>query len=111
MDILVRADAENARRVHAALVAFGAPLALHGVDERTFEREGQAYRLGRKPNLAELLTKVSGVSFDEATSESISVPLEGRSIPVIGKAALLKNKRAAGRPKDLDDATWLERHG
>ena len=28
---------------------------------------------------------------------------------VIGREALLRNKRAAGRHKDLDDVEWLER--
>lgn len=36
--------------------------------------------------------------------------IDGRSVPYIGRAALLKNKKAAGRPKDLADADWLERH-
>ena len=27
--------------------------------------------------------------------------MDGRTIPVIGRAALLKNKRAAGRPQDM----------
>ena len=45
MDVFVRATAENAGRVHQALVAFGAPVATHGVDELTFADEGTAYRL------------------------------------------------------------------
>lgn len=35
--------------------------------------------------------------------------VDGRMVPVIGRAALLRNKRAAGRHKDLDDVEWLER--
>jgi hypothetical protein len=30
-------------------------------------------------------------------------------IPYIGLNALVKNKRAAGRPKDLDDLSYLTR--
>jgi predicted nucleotidyltransferase len=111
LDILVRAEPVNATRVHAALSKFGAPLSAHGVGEHTFALEGQAYRVGRKPNLAELLTKVSGVTYDEAAKDPIAVSLDGRIVRVIGREALLKNKRAAGRPKDLDDVTWLERVG
>jgi hypothetical protein len=29
-------------------------------------------------------------------------------LPVIGRAHLIQNKRASGRPKDLADLTWLE---
>ena len=32
-------------------------------------------------------------------------------VPVIGRAHLLRNKRASGRPKDLNDALWIESTG
>jgi hypothetical protein len=34
--------------------------------------------------------------------------LEGRNIPVIGRHALIRNKRASGRPQDLADLHALE---
>jgi len=34
--------------------------------------------------------------------------VDGRPIPVIGREALLRNKRAAARPKDLLDVEALE---
>ena len=40
----------------------------------------------------------------------ISFELEGVPVQVIGRAALLLNKRAAARPKDLLDVATLERH-
>jgi hypothetical protein len=64
-----------------------------------------------KPLRIELLTRISGVSFDEAASASVHADVDGRVVPVIGRQALLRNKRAAGRHKDLDDAEWLEHHG
>ena len=36
--------------------------------------------------------------------------LKGRTIYFIGRRALLANKRAAGRPKDLADVAWLEQN-
>lgn len=36
--------------------------------------------------------------------------LNGREIPFIGRGALLKNKKAAGRPKDVADVARLEEH-
>jgi hypothetical protein len=36
--------------------------------------------------------------------------IDNRQIPYIGRAALLQNKRAAERPKDLADVAWLEAH-
>ncbi len=109
LDVLVRATPANARKILAALAAFGAPVGPHHVDETTFSVEGPAYRIGIKPLCIEVLTKVSGVSFDEAASNAVLTNIDGRTIPVIGRDALLQNKRAAGRHKDLDDAEWLER--
>ena len=40
MDIFVRANEENSLKVFAALQAFGAPLAAHGVGPTHFAREG-----------------------------------------------------------------------
>ena len=36
--------------------------------------------------------------------------LVGRRIPYIGRTMLLKNKRAAGRAKDLADIEWFINH-
>lgn len=110
LDVLVRATPENAERVYRALVAFGAPVAAHGVSPSHFAEPGHAYRFGVKPNLVELLTKISGVEFDVGATDARVVELDGRAVKVIGRAALLANERAAARPKDLDDVAWLERN-
>ena len=56
-----------------------------------------------------MLTKISGVSFDEALWGSRTFELDGHQIPYIGKSALIANKKAAGRHKDLADVEELER--
>lgn len=110
MDLLVRPTPDNAARVYDALANFGAPVSAHGVSADLFAQEGYGYRMGLKPNLIEILTKVDGIDFDEAVRGAGSFALEGRAVPFIGRAALLKNKRAAARPKDLADVAWLEEH-
>ena len=50
-----------------------------------------------------------GVTFDEAWSTHETVPLEARAIPFIGRDAFIRNKEAAGRPKELADAARLRR--
>ena len=52
--------------------------------------------------------QISGVEFDEAWQTRVEVEVEGFHIAVPSKASLLKNKRAAGRPKDLVDADILD---
>jgi len=110
LDVFVRPSADNAERVIAALVAFGAPVAQHGVTATLFRGTGYGYRFGVKPNLIELFNVVSGVDFDTARTGARIVTVEERRVPVIGRSALLANKEAAGRHKDLDDAEWLRSH-
>lgn len=109
MDIFVRPSMANSERVFAALEAFGAPLRAHGVLPGQFAREGDAYRFGIAPLKIEVLTKISGVSFDEAKRGHKTFELDGYPIPYIGKAALIANKKAAARHKDLADVEELER--
>lgn len=110
MDVFVRASHDNAQRVFKALATFGAPLAAHGVTPSLFEQQGYGYRMGIKPNLIEVLTTIDGVDFDTALDGAKTFVLDGRRIHFIGRAALMQNKRAAGRPKDLADLAWLESH-
>jgi hypothetical protein len=110
MDVFVRPTHDNSRRVFAALAAFGAPVAAHGVTAGLFAQQGYGYRMGVKPNLIEVLTSIDGVDFDAVIEGAKTFDLDGRCIPFIGRAALIRNKRAAGRAKDLADLAWLESH-
>ena len=66
--------------------------------------------MGVTPLRIEILTSITGVSFEEAWRDHREVEVAGRRIPVIGREALLANKRATGRYKDLADVEWLEGH-
>ena len=48
------------------------------------------------------------MSFAEAWAGRVLLELEGVRIPFIGKDALIRNKRALGRPRDLADLEALE---
>jgi predicted nucleotidyltransferase len=109
MDIFVRPSKMNSERIVAALEAFGAPLRTHAVTAEHFAREGGAYRFGIAPLKIEVLTQISGVSFDQALEGAKTFELEGYQIPYIGKSALIANKKSAGRHKDLADVEELER--
>lgn len=83
LDVLVRPTPENAVRVYRGLDAFGAPLAFHGVTEDLFAKPGYGYRVGRKPLLIEVLTRISGVSFDDAVTNAVIVHVAGVRVPVL----------------------------
>lgn len=108
IDILVRAEAENAARVYGALAAFGAPLEAFEVSAADFATYDGLLQIGLPPRRIDILNRADGISFDEAIGEGDSFELDGRRIPVIGRAALLKNKRACGRPQDLADIAAIE---
>lgn len=109
IDLLVRPSAENAQRVFAALQQFGAPLAEHGVAGGDFARPGTVYQLGLPPRRIDVLTEISGLTFDEVWATRVPVDVDGRTIHIIARSEFVKNKTAAGRPKDLADVARLTR--
>ena len=108
LDVWVEPSPANASRVISALRSFGAPLDAHGVSAADFEGPDNVYQFGVPPRRIDILTSISGVEFREARASRLLVELEGMKVPVLGRDALLKNKRAAGRPKDILDADALE---
>lgn len=107
IDLWVASDAENASRVVSALRQFGAPMA--NISQTDFMSPGMVVQIGVTPRRIDILTAIDGVEFAEAWSERIIVALDGLQVPVLSAAHLLRNKRAAGRPKDLVDARNLEK--
>jgi hypothetical protein len=108
IDVLVRSTAANAERTWRALTVFGAPLAAAGVEPKDFATPGLVYQIGLPPRRIDILTEISGVSFDEAWGSRELADLDGLSVPFLGREALLANKRASGRLKDLADVERLE---
>jgi hypothetical protein len=111
IDIWIDPSPENAERVWAALAAFGAPMEDLGIRVQDLTRKDVVVQFGLPPNRIDILTGVSGLSFDEAWGRHVEAPVEGVRVPVIGRDALLKNKRASGRDKDRGDANGLEGRG
>jgi hypothetical protein len=107
LDIFVRADPGNAARVTRALERFGAPLHAHGITERDFATPGVVYQMGLPPRRIDVLTRISGVSFEEAGADAVLGHIGDQPVRCIGLAAMLANKRAAGRAQDLADAEVL----
>ena len=89
----------------------GAPLAQHGVSEADFGVGGTVYQMGLPPRRVDVLTEISGVEFEPAWAGRFELTVHGHSVPFLGREALLTNKRAAGRDKDLLDVKLLERQG
>lgn len=108
VDLFVRPTPENAARAIRALRAFGAPLAAARVTEQDLANAGTVYQIGLPPRRIDLLTQISGVTFDEAWDSKVARQVDGREVQFVGLLALMRNKRASGRPKDLADVAALE---
>jgi hypothetical protein len=111
IELFVGPTPDNAVRVFRALVDFGAPVAAHGVTEEDFARPGIVYQLGLPPRRIDILTSISGVSFEEAVADAKEGQLGTTRVRFIGREAMRRNKLAAGRPKDLVDAALLTGDG
>ncbi len=106
LDLWVRPEAANARRVLAALNTFGAP--LQGLTEADLSRPGLIFQIGVPPMRIDVLTAIDAVEFDEAWSTRMRTQLADLEVPVLSKELLIQNKRAAGRLQDLADVERLE---
>lgn len=108
IDVWIATDHDNTDRVWRALAQFGAPLADLEISLEDLRRPGTVVQLGVPPNRIDILTTISGVpEFDMAWSDRIEHPVRGVPIPFLGRAALIQNKRAAGRHKDMGDLEAL----
>jgi len=56
-----------------------------------------------------VLTELSGIDFSDAAACPVPGTIGGEPVSCIGLQAMLTNKRASGRAKDLADAEVLER--
>lgn len=107
LDILVRCGAPNSERLLRALHQFG--FGSLGLSLADFEREGGVVQLGVQPNRIDLLTGISGVSFDEVWQSRIAGSLDGIPVFVISRRELIRNKESTNRAKDRADAEELRK--
>jgi uncharacterized nucleotidyltransferase DUF6036 len=107
LDVWVRPEPANAKRVVRALEAFGAP--THEVSESDFAVPGITFQIGLEPVRIDIITAIDGVSFEPAWQHRISAEYGGVLAPVISRDDLIANKRASGRSQDLADLAAL--HG
>ena len=106
LDIWILADQENARKVYAALGEFGAPLGE--VKPEDFAQDGTIFQIGVAPCRIDVINKIDGVKYAEASSRAIQKTIEGIPVRIISLEDLIVNKRASGRTKDLADVEILE---
>ena len=105
LDVFVKPDAPNSERLIAALVDFG--FGSLGLSPQDFQKPNQVIQLGVPPVRIDLITSITGVSWQEATAGGVAAELDGVPVRFIGRNELVINKRAAGRKKDIADLEAL----
>jgi hypothetical protein len=107
LDILVKPDRENARRILAALDEFGFGSA--GLDVDDFQVPDKVVQLGVPPVRIDIITSLTGVSWDEAWADREMGVYTGVEVFYIGIEQFVKNKRSLGRQRDRADLEALGR--
>ncbi|MCC6319002.1 MAG: hypothetical protein IT361_15085 [Gemmatimonadaceae bacterium] len=103
LDLWVERSPDNAMRVWLALVAFGAPFESLGVQAQDFEAPDRVVQLGLPPYRIDVLTDIFAVAFEDAWPQRVPGVMFGVSVAFLGRADLLRNKRASARPRDIED--------
>ncbi len=101
IDIWIKPDSVNSKKLYKALARFGVPLDKVNADE--FSSEGIIFQIGVVPRRIDIITQIDGISYEEADEDKIIVETEGLKIPVLSLDKLIKNKKATGREKDKLD--------
>lgn len=105
LGVLVRNTPENAQRLERLLRDFG--FGGLGLKQADFVNSYQVIQLGLPPNRIDLLTSMTGVSFDEAWAGKVEAELGGVKVNILGRQALIRNKKATRRAQDLADLEAL----
>ncbi len=105
IDFLYRATPSNVAHLCRALIEFGAPEVI--VNPEDLLKPDMVSAFGAPPYRIDLLSSITGVSFDAVWTGSMLVDIAGQPVRVIGLAELRKNKAATGRTKDREDLRLL----
>jgi hypothetical protein len=108
LDIWVRRDSSNAKRVLAALADFGAP--LHDLTVEDLSRPGLIFQMGVEAIRFDVITAIDGVVFEDAWASRVTAnfrrPTSGRPV-----SSTSPREQACRRAEqDLLDMKWLEKH-
>jgi predicted nucleotidyltransferase len=107
IDFFVARNPENADRLMEVIEDFG--FGQTGIERDDFLHVDHVIQLGREPNRIDILTGISGVTFDEAWQSREQGNISAVAMFVISRDLLIKNKRAANRDKDQGDVKLLEK--
>ncbi|MBN1318223.1 MAG: hypothetical protein JXA42_22270 [Anaerolineales bacterium] len=105
MHIWISIHPENAERMVSALREFG--FDMPQLSASLFVQDKSIVRMGVPPVQLEIMTTISGVTFEECFKGRVVDVMDGVLVNLISLHHLKVNKKASGRHKDLDDLEHL----
>jgi len=105
IDLLVKADRENAKRILTALGDFG--FGSLELSEDDFALPQKVIQFGVPPVRIDIMTSLSGVPWEKASAGKVKGKYGDVTVYFIGKQDFIVNKKALGRKKDLADIEAL----
>lgn len=106
LNLWVRPDQENARRILCALADFGAPSGDLTADD--LNRKDTIFQIGVPPLRIDIITSIDGVEFADAWPDRLETVFGGTPAFVIARHHLITNKKTSARLQDLADIQQLE---
>ena len=106
IDFFVGITPQNVENLLQAIKEFG--FAELQLDYNDFKDEDTILQLGYEPVRIDIMTGISGVTFEKAYQNRNKAKLGSQEVSFISFGDLLKNKRASDRTKDKADAELLE---
>ena len=106
MDILVKPEKENARRIMNALNDFG--FGSIGITPSDFEHQDRVVQLGVSPVRIDIVTSITGVAWEKVIAGAIAGRYGETPVLYIGLNEFIENKKAIGRQRDMADIEAIE---
>lgn len=105
LDLLIKPEEENAQKVISALKDFG--FASLNLSINDFSAPEKVIQLGVPPVRIDIITSITGVTWEQVTSNRQSGTYGDIPVYYIGKKEFIANKKAISRYKDLADIEAL----
>ena len=106
IDFWIASHPTEIDKLWRALEKFGAPLSQ--ISKEDLMDPETVYQIGVEPNRIDLIVQPTTLNFDEAWKRKNTSTYDGELIHIVSLDDLIKLKKAAGRPHDLEDVRRLE---
>jgi hypothetical protein len=106
MDIWIDCTQANAGKMVIVMNEFG--MGSLGFKKADFNEPGIINQIGQPPLRIDILNEIDGVQFSDAVKGKQLFKSGKMVIPFIGKDDFIRNKKATGRKKDLEDLKRIQ---